>query len=156
MLLAEFLPFCLGGNVLTLNILNCFKGYKRSTSPVLTFCVISWILFNRRTPDSQWSNPTCCLSCTVNNIPADALATLGARASTGMVLTHKASEELKWNEFLPVMLIPAWSGNRGLFYYRKTSCISRTKSQNLNVSHLVLQLSLPNPLNPTVKLRMKM
>ena len=126
MLLAEFLPFYLGGNVLTLNILNCFKGYKRSTSPVLTFCVISWILFNRRTPDSQWSNPTCCLSCTVNNIPADALATLGARASAGMVLTHKAgifhlqhqksTQELKWNEFLPVMLIPAWSGNRGLFY----------------------------------------
>ena len=40
--------------------------------------------------------------------------------------------------------------------YRKTSIISRTKSQNFNVSHLVLQLSLPNPLKPNVKLRMKM
>ena len=40
--------------------------------------------------------------------------------------------------------------------YRKTSSISRTKSQNLNVSHLILQLSLPNPLKPNVKLRMKM
>ena len=40
--------------------------------------------------------------------------------------------------------------------YRKTSCISRTKSQNLNVSHLLLQWSLPNPLKPCVKLRMKM
>ena len=29
--------------------------------------------------------------------------------------------------------------------------MSRTKSQNLNVSCVVLQLSLPNPLNPGVK-----
>ena len=41
-------------------------------------------------------------------------------------------------------------------YYRKTSSISRTKSQNLNVSNLVLQLSLLSPLKPGVKSRMKM
>ena len=40
--------------------------------------------------------------------------------------------------------------------YRKISNISHTKSQNLNVSRLVLQLSLPNPTKPGVKLRMKM
>ena len=40
--------------------------------------------------------------------------------------------------------------------YRKISSISRTKSQNLNVSCLLLQWSLPNPLKPGVKLRMKM
>ena len=40
--------------------------------------------------------------------------------------------------------------------YRKTSCISRTKSQNLNVSRLVLKLSLPNSLKPGVKSSMKM
>ena len=40
--------------------------------------------------------------------------------------------------------------------YRKTSSMSRTKSQNLNVSNLVLQFSLLNPLKPGVKLRMKM
>ena len=39
--------------------------------------------------------------------------------------------------------------------YRKTSNISRNKSQNLNNSHLALQLSLPNPLMPYVKLRME-
>ena len=33
----------------------------------------------------------------------------------------------------------------------KTSSISRTKSQNLTVSHVVLQLSLSNPLKPGVK-----
>ena len=41
-------------------------------------------------------------------------------------------------------------------YYRKVSNIRRTKSQNLNASRLILQLSLPNPLKPGVKLRMKM
>ena len=40
--------------------------------------------------------------------------------------------------------------------YRKISNISRTKSPNLNVSRLVLQLSLLNPLNTGVKSRMKM
>ena len=40
--------------------------------------------------------------------------------------------------------------------YRKISNIRRIKSQNLNVSRLVLQLPLPNPLKPGVKSRMKM
>ena len=34
--------------------------------------------------------------------------------------------------------------------YSKTSSISHTKSQNLNVPHLVLQLSVPNSLKPGV------
>ena len=42
------------------------------------------------------------------------------------------------------------------YNYRKTSSISRTKSQNLNVSSLVLQLSLPNPLKQGRKSGMKM
>ena len=37
--------------------------------------------------------------------------------------------------------------------YRKTSSISRTKSQNLIVSNLVVLLSLLNPLKPGVKSR---
>ena len=40
--------------------------------------------------------------------------------------------------------------------YRKVSNIRRTKSQNLNDSCLVLQLSLPNRLKPGVKSIMKM
>ena len=39
---------------------------------------------------------------------------------------------------------------------RKISNTRRTKSQNLNVSRLVLQLSLLNPMKPGVKSRMKM
>ena len=42
------------------------------------------------------------------------------------------------------------------YMYRKVSNIWRTKSQNLNDSHLVLKSSLPNPLKPGVKSRMKM
>ena len=36
-------------------------------------------------------------------------------------------------------------------YYCKISNVRFAKFQNLNVSHLVLQLSLPNPLKPSVK-----
>ena len=39
--------------------------------------------------------------------------------------------------------------------YRKTYNIRRTKSHNLDVSRLILQLSLPNPLRPGVKSRMR-
>ena len=41
-------------------------------------------------------------------------------------------------------------------HYRKISNIRRTKSPHLNVSRLVSQLSLPNPMKPGVKSRMKM
>ena len=40
--------------------------------------------------------------------------------------------------------------------HRKTSSISRTQYQNLNVSCIPLQLSSLNLLKPRIKLRMKM
>ena len=40
--------------------------------------------------------------------------------------------------------------------YRQVSNIRRTKSQHLKDSRTVLRLSLPNPLKPDVKSRMKM
>ena len=42
------------------------------------------------------------------------------------------------------------------FDYCQTSNIGHTKSHNLNVSLLILQLSLPDPLKPGIKSRMKM
>ena len=42
------------------------------------------------------------------------------------------------------------------FIYCRIFNISRTKSLNLNDSRLVLQLLLPNPLQPGVKSRMRM
>ena len=46
-----------------------------------------------------------------------------------------------------------FSGNFG---YRRSFDIRHNKSQDFDVSHLVFQLSLPNPLKPGVKSRMKM
>ena len=40
--------------------------------------------------------------------------------------------------------------------HRQTSHMRRTKTQHFNVSRLILQLSLPNPLKPSVISRMKM
>ena len=40
--------------------------------------------------------------------------------------------------------------------YRQISNIRRTKSEHLDVSRLVLQLSLPNPLKAGIKSRMKL
>ena len=42
------------------------------------------------------------------------------------------------------------------YTYRKVPNISGTKSPNLNVSHFILQLPLPNPMKPGVKSRAKM
>ena len=49
-----------------------------------------------------------------------------------------------------------WYPGRHTFNYRKISNIRRIKSLNLNVSRLVLQLSLSNLLKLCVKLRIKM
>ena len=45
---------------------------------------------------------------------------------------------------------------RWVYTYCQISYIRRTQLQKLNVSHLVLQLSLPDLLKPCVKLRMEM
>ena len=53
-------------------------------------------------------------------------------------------------------IYPAITKHNKVWTYRQISNIGRTNFQNLNVSRLVLQLSLPNLLNTCVKLRMKM
>ena len=74
----------------------------------------------------HWKKDACSF-CMVGTIAADSLAKHGTRVSVPLDLPQ-------------------------------TSIIRCNKSPNLNVSHLVLHLSLPvpNPLNPGVKLRMKM
>ena len=71
---------------------------------------------------------------------------------------HQATETPSRTHTMPV--------KRGIKYirvhltkyhaYRQVSNIRRTKPQTLNVSCLVLQLSLSNPLKPGIKSRMKM
>ena len=84
-------------------------------------------------------------------------ASIKAQTMLGMYYCREESRDLKkaffWHS-------EACGNNslesQGMACYCKTSNICHTKSQNLNVSHLILQLSLPNPLKPDVKLRMKM
>ena len=56
----------------------------------------------------------------------------------------------------PMMAIVLFVSYFAICKYRKTSSMSRTKSQNLNASCIVLRLSSLNPLKPGVNLRMKM
>ena len=70
-------------------------SFLKIIKDVFTFHIISWILIKRRRPDSQWSNPTCCLSYTVNTMPVDAMVlwrSLGARASESMGLITQKPE----------------------------------------------------------------
>ena len=71
--------------LLTLNMLNYYKNNKN----ILTCWIVSWILFGYWRWNLLWNNNTCCLSYTANTMDADVLATLGASASAGMVLTPK-------------------------------------------------------------------
>ena len=58
--------------------------------------------------------------------------------------------------FFVVQTMSHLANANGKWNYRKTSSISCTKSQNLNVSCILLQLSSLHSLKPGVKLRMKM
>ena len=61
------------------------------------------------------------------------------------------------SDLYPILVIDVYIWYRYIIYiYHQISNISHTKYQNLNVSPLVLQLSLPNLLQPGVKSRMKM
>ena len=84
----------------------------------------------------------------VNTMAADALAPV----FTGIQLS-KSLPSLRWASTISALLVLRIDRN---VIYRKVSNIRRTKSQYLTDSHLVLQSSLPNPLKPGVKLRMKM
>ena len=57
---------------------------------------------------------------------------------------------------LNFLMISCWSSTIYFDDYHQTFSIRPTKSQCLTVSHLVLQLSLPNPLKTGVKWRLKM
>ena len=68
-----------------------------------------------------------------------------------------------WNNLHEKVLYSIWKSSSDWYHkrriartHRKISNIGRTKYPNLNVSRLVLQLSLPDPLKPGVKSRMKM
>ena len=67
-------------------------------------------------------------------------------------LQRRCNAAAEWNYKLTYLLYSVSS----MSIYHQISNISCTKSQNLNVTCLILQLSLPNPLKPGVKSGMKM
>ena len=58
--------------------------------------------------------------------------------------------------FLKLTKTSQWVNTTGWNHYWQVSNIRRTKSQHSNDSRTVFRLSLPNPLKPDVKSRMKM
>ena len=98
--------FCCISSTSTLNMLNCSKFIK----DVFTFWIVFWIWLNPNGWNQLWSNNTYCLSYTANATPADELATLGASASAGMVLTPKPEifrlQHQKSLRFPPFQRIP--------------------------------------------------
>ena len=104
--------------------------------------------------------------CLINNIPA--LVQIMAWCPPGdkplsepmiiIFLTHICVTRPQWVDKIPPnpVVISKHVIDGKLYIYRKVSNIRRAKCQNLNDSRLVLQLSVPNPLKPSVKLIMKM
>ena len=84
--------------ILTLNVLNCFNDYKRYIHTLNHILDLVW----PSRWNYLWNNNICYLSNIPKTMPADALATLGAKASAGMVLNHKAGifrlQHLKIND----------------------------------------------------------
>ena len=67
-----------------------------------------------------------------------------------LVFTDKNLEHVGHRSVFLALAVPIHDG------YRRISNIRRTEPPNVDVSRLVLQLSLPNPIKPGVKSRMKM
>ena len=82
------------------------------------------------------------------------------RVELSFGMNKQSDECTEWRHYLSVpkvMITKMYYSD--LWYdvnedYHKVSTKRCTKSQNLNVSHLVLQLSLPNPLKPGVEFKM--
>ena len=65
-------------------------NYLKIMKDIFTFSIVSWNMLNTSRLNSLWNQNICCLSYTANDMSADALLTLGVRASTGMALIPKA------------------------------------------------------------------
>ena len=99
----------LGVNTMPADALALKSPIIKVIKDIITFWIVSWIWLNPSRWNQLWNNNACCLSCTANNIPADVLATLGARASAGMVLTPKAGIVIP--TLAPEEWLPTFMGN---------------------------------------------
>ena len=78
------------------------------------------------------------------------------QVNTGWYRNGRRQFECHANPELSIAVYPRLTLLRVKCNYRQVSNIRRTKSQHLKYSRIVLRLSLPNPLKPVVKSRMKM
>ena len=72
------------------------------------------------------------------------------------VVSHWLGALTKWSLYIDISCSQVLSWQAFSSNSTTISLIRRTQSPNINVSRLVLQLSLPNPLKLCVQLRMKM
>ena len=92
------------------------------------------------------SSTNCCIKPSITNWHMKTVSSLKSALSQCLSLLMASRH---WTSMRTVI-------NNYRCVYHETSNIRHTKSQNFNVSHLVWQLFLPNPLKPGVKSRMKM
>ena len=107
-----------------------------------------WLAFSSTDPESETAFATHCSDQCANHL----FVKQNIYTSWAIPHTGHNSELIPGKEYPSGVSCNAWN----ITGYRKVSNIRRTKSQNLNASRLILELSLPIPLKPGVKLRMKM
>ena len=142
---AKWRPFCLGLNVITASYSEVHRKHLGLHVYWSWSCKHLHVLQKFLMP-SQYLYGPCKVDAWVKSMfPAWIITCPIKHAATQICLPGITSTWLKIWACLnvePCLLLKN---------YHKISNIRRTKFQNLNVSHLVLQLSLPNPLKPGVK-----
>ena len=87
-----------------------------------------------------------------DKLPPDFTVRFNCLSFISTICMDSIERKLNW----PAVIFLTCRTKREIKKCRKISNISHTKSPNLNVSRLALQLSLPNPMKPGVKSRMNM
>ena len=82
-----------GVYIQTLSLVINHRHAEKIIKDIFTLWIVSWIWLDPCRWNWLWNSNTCCLSYTANTMLADALATLGASASAGMVTSWPQKPE---------------------------------------------------------------
>ena len=138
--------------------LVCWWNYERIFPTDL--CLLLWPACRLEKAPSFYLNVRVTIGSYDSDIVLHVPQPIGVTLTLNNVFCRTSSWEPKWAWFWFGPAPSKHHRRRGMgkknTTYRKTSSINRTKSQNLNVSCIPLQLSSLNPMKPCVKLRMKM
>ena len=124
--------------------------FKRVIKPKFLECPFCWCSPNHYGPVAFWTDQCSCNPL----VRMDQCSFQRVLYTVWIELTALLACSEHWGPCNPYKLFGVYGEE--VKHYRKTSSISRTKFQNLNVSCILLQLSSLNALKPGVKLRMKM